>query len=294
MKKTYRRTAVLIAFTVLFILALLFHYIKLGFEGSKYVSFPANWHLYTDGRLVRAGAILDRNGNSLAETNDGVRKFSSDSEIRRATAHIVGDLEGNVATGIHSVYFNEITGYNVFDGVYNTTDEGNDITLTIDVDVSLAAYRALGNRKGTVGVMNWQTGDMLCAVSTPTFDPEDVDSVEDDAEKGVFVNRLLSGQYAPGSIFKLVTALSALENDSDIKSKKYSCEAGVTIDEEWLSCMSNHGKLDIERALVKSCNASFAQMAIQLGKNKLSETAEDAIRHNESKRGRIHHYFTVR
>jgi peptidoglycan glycosyltransferase len=109
-------------------------------------------------------------------------------------------------------------------------------------------------------------------VSTPTFDPQSETGVAQ--EKGVYVNRLLSGSYAPGSIFKLVTALSALENLSDVHDRRYTCRRGVTIGGEWLSCMGNHGSVDLQGALVGSCNAAFAQFALDLGESRMTKTAE--------------------
>lgn len=273
MKMTSFRSLFVTILAAVFTITLLFHFGKLAINSERYASYPTNGHLYSQGDLYRAGKIYDRDGNVLAETVDGERKFNSSETIRRATVHAVGDLEGNVSTGVHSAYFRELTGYSFIDGVYDSDNSGNDITLTIDTDMSVAAYNALGSYKGTVGVMNWQTGELLCMVSTPTFDPNFTDQADKDKEKGVYVNRLLLGQYAPGSTFKVVTALSAIEN-FDSLDETYSCKAGVTIDDEWLSCMSNHGSLTIEEGLIHSCNSVFARVGVQLGGNTLLKTAE--------------------
>ncbi len=273
MKMTSFRSLVVTLLAVVFTLALIFHYGKLAINSEKYVSYPTNPHLYTEGDLYRAGIIYDRDGNILAQTVNGKREFNSSEVVRLATVHAVGDLEGNISTGIHSAYFKELTGYNFIDGVYDSDNSGNNITLTLNTDMSVAAYKALGNYKGTVGVMNWKTGELLCMVSTPSFDPYYTDKADKDKEKGVYVNRLLSGRYAPGSTFKVVTALSAIENFKTL-DEKYKCSAGVTIDNEWLSCMHNHGSKTVETALVHSCNAAFAQIGIKLGGNTLLRTAE--------------------
>lgn len=274
MKLTSFRSLFVTLLATVFTLTILFHYGKLAIKSEKYVSYPTNPHLYSQGDLYRAGIIYDRDGNILAETVDGERRFNSSETIRRATVHTVGDLEGNVSTGIHSTYFKELTGYNFIDGVYDSDDSGNNITLTIDTDMCVSAYNALGNYKGTVGVMNWKTGELLCMVSTPAFDPNFTENADKDKEKGVYVNRLLLGQYAPGSTFKVVTALSAIENFTSLDDT-YSCKAGVTIDDEWLSCMSNHGSLTIEKGLIHSCNSVFAQVGVKLGGSTLLKTAEN-------------------
>ena len=78
-----------------------------------------------------------------------------------------------------------------------------------------------------------------------------------------------------GSVFKLVTCLSALENFSDFSERKYTCQRGVTLSNEWLSCLSNHGTLGIKDGLAQSCNAVFSQVALDVGKTALTNTANE-------------------
>ncbi len=269
MKQILARSWVLIAVLVLFCTGLFLLYGQLALVGDDFASYPTNRHIYTDGRLTKGGTITDRNGVVLAQTVDGKRQFHKDSAIRKATAHTVGDLDGFVATGVHTALWKEVTGYDPLNGVYG---KGNDVSLTIDASLSVTAYNALGSRAGTVGVYNYKTGGMLCMVSTPTFDPAQKTTGE--GEKGVYVNRLLSGSYAPGSVFKAVTALASLEHLKDVSALSYSCKHGVTIDGEWLSCLGNHGTVTLENALVHSCNAAFSQFALAVGKKDLTATAE--------------------
>ncbi len=269
MKQILSRTWVLLVVLILFCTGLFLLYGQLALIGDDWAAYPTNRHLYTDGHLQKGGVITDRNGTVLCETKMGVRSFHENADIRKATAHAVGDLDGFVSTGVHSAFWKDITGYDPVNGVYGT---GNDIALTIDADLSITAYQALGSRSGTVGVYNYKTGEILCMASTPTFDPASQTGMAQ--EKGVYVNRLLSGSYAPGSIFKVVTALSALENLSEADSLSFSCKRGVTIEDEWLSCLGNHGTVTLENALVHSCNAAFAQFALEVGKNDLTATAQ--------------------
>ena len=272
MRRIALRSATIIVVILLFCAGLGLFYGRLAIVGDRWATYPTNAHLYRDGHLVKAGDITDRNGEVLAYTDDKTRHFHSNPEIRKSTAHTVGDLEGFVSTGIHSAFLNELTGYDLINGTYSYSGEGHDLQLTIDSELSVTAYRALNGRAGTVGVYNYKTGEILCMVSAPTFDPATETGIP--AQKGVYVNRLLSGSYAPGSVFKLVTALSALENISYVHEQTYTCHRGVTIDGEWLSCLQNHGTLGLESALVNSCNAAFAQFALQLGRERLTQTAE--------------------
>ena len=101
--------------------------------------------------------------------------------------------------------------------------------LTVSADVQRTALAALDGRKGTVGVYNYKTGEILCAVSSPTYDPDDVPDVEGNPEtyEGVYVNRFLHATYTPGSVFKLVTAAAALDEIPDIGSRTFTCEGSA-------------------------------------------------------------------
>lgn len=270
MKQISKRAAALLVMILIFLIGTGVLIGKFIIRGDDWATYPTNRHLYSDGDLVRAGVIVDRNDTILAETVDGVRSFSEDSEIRKATFHAVGDLQGKVATGVHSAFLNELTGYDLVNGTYNTDDKGNNIQLTLDAELCVTAMQALGSYAGTVGVYNYQTGEMLCMVSTPTVDPH---YMPDDAEEGLYVNRLLSGSYAPGSVFKLVTAVGALDNLDDCYTRTYNCAAGTMIEDEWLSCMGYHGEMNLSDALINSCNSFFGNLAVDLGHNTMKDTA---------------------
>ena len=271
MKRSIKRSALVLLVVAVFLAGILLYYGNLAVSGEKWAAYPANRHIYSDGLLVKAGDITDKNGVVLATTEDGTRRFNKDKNVRMATLHAVGDLKGYISTGIHSAFLGELCGYDLINGTYNLSGKGNNIELTLDSEVCATAYKALGNRAGTVGIYNYKTGEIVCMVSTPTYDPE---SGKEPDGNGVYVNRLLSGLYAPGSIFKLVTTLSALENIPDPDSLRFSCSNGVTIGGEWLSCLGHHGEIGLDSALVHSCNAFFAQTALRLGRDTLTKTAQ--------------------
>ena len=98
--------------------------------------------------------------------------------------------------------------------------------LTLDADACDVAYKALSNYKaGTVGVINYKTGETLVMVSTPSYDPQNKPSDIDDNDEyaGAYINRLLTGLYTPGSTFKIVTAICAIENIPDIYDRTFKC-----------------------------------------------------------------------
>ena len=140
------------------------------------------------------------------------------------------------------------------------------------------AYQAMNGKKGAVGVYNYETGEILCMVSTPTFDPANPPTIEDgDPEyEGVYLNRFLSGTFTPGSVFKTITLTAAIENIPDLFSRSFTCTGSTTVGGEEITCPFAHGEMDINSALANSCNGVFAQLATELGAETMSKYVEKA------------------
>ena len=281
MKMITKRGIFLWILVFAFVFGLGFLTYSLMTDGSSWVMQPYNSHLYYNGELIGAGKITDRNGRSLAETNNGKREYNDSLTTRKATLHAVGDLQGFISTGVQNVYKAKLTGYNSLTGIYSVikNGSGNDMQLTLDADACDVAYKALSNYKaGTVGVINYKTGETLVMVSTPSYDPQNKPSDIDDNEEyaGAYINRLLTGLYTPGSTFKIVTAICAIENIPDIYDRTFKCtgeyDPGVGTP---IECNARHGTLTFKQALAKSCNSTFAQIAIELGPQKLADTAKE-------------------
>lgn len=282
MKMITRRGIFLWILCALFIVGTVLLTYSLVSNGSVWVMKTYNSHVYKNSQLIAAGTIKDRDGTVLSETVDGERVYNSDSGIRLSTLHAVGDKKGFISTGVQSAFESELVGYSLWNGVYSITKNGsgNDIELTIDAEINEIAYNALGSYKGTIAVVNYKTGDIVCMVSTPTYDvnniPYNIDS--SDAYEGAYINRFLTGLYTPGSTFKLVTAISAIENlGSDVLERSFTCTGTLDVDgikDDEIICNATHGTLTFKQALAKSCNSAFAEVAIELGASKLIKTAE--------------------
>ncbi|MCL1952399.1 MAG: penicillin-binding transpeptidase domain-containing protein [Oscillospiraceae bacterium] len=247
-------------------------------HGAQWATNRANGHIYTGGAIARAGSVLDRNGVVLAETKNGRRDMPGGSTLRKATLHAVGDPQGFISTGAHSAFRGALTGYNGFTGIYGLVryGRGSNVRLTIDSRLCRAAWQALGGRKGTVGVYNYKTGEVLCMVSSPSYDPlykpKDIDT--NPYYEAVYLNRFLHGLFTPGSTFKIITAACAMENIPDIDSRTFTCTGRYATGDGYVTCREKHGSLSFERALNVSCNSVFAQLAVELGEAKLKKTAE--------------------
>ena len=247
-------------------------------HGAQWATNRANGHIYTAGAIARAGSVLDRNGVVLAETKNGKRDMPGGATLRKATLHAVGDPQGFISTGAHAAFRGDLTGYNRISGIYNVVryGRGSNVRLTIDSNLCKTAWQALNGRKGTVGVYNYKTGEVLCMVSSPSYDPlykpKDIDT--NPAYDAVYLNRFLHGLFTPGSTFKIITAACALVNMPDIDSRTFTCTGRYATGDGYVTCREKHGTLGFEKALNVSCNSVFSQLAVELGEANLKKTAE--------------------
>lgn len=263
----------------------LFLFVLLGGMGFFIWEYAANaqeWvlstgspHLYHNGNLG-CGTVVDRDGNLLMDLN-GDRVYSENELTRRSMMHWLGDRSGYIRAGAVSHYVDAMTGYDPINGIYNYSGTGGTEILTISSRVQNAALNALAGRKGTVAVYNYRTGEILCAVTAPTYDPDnapDSETIASEAYEGVYLNRFLQSSYPPGSIFKTVTTAAALECVSDIQSKTFSCTGRYSYGTEAVTCETAHGYQNLQQALANSCNCAFAQIAELVGRKNMEKYVE--------------------
>ncbi|MFY9257198.1 MAG: penicillin-binding transpeptidase domain-containing protein [Dethiobacteria bacterium] len=279
MKLISARTAVLVALTVLLVLGLTVFLVQYVNHAAAWAQHPSNRHFYTNARLNTSGTIYDRHGNILIQMVDGEIRFNEDATVRTAVMHTTGDRGDNVETGALLVFRDRLTGWNFFNGAYrfnNKISPVHDLTLTLDANLCAKAYQELNGRKGTVGIYNYKTGEILCMVSSPSFDPANPPDLQSYPEsyEGVYLNRLLSATYTPGSVFKLVTTAAALDHLPYIMRKPYQCQGRTQIEGNMVTCLTAHGQVTLKEALAHSCNVTFAQIALELGADRLQEYAE--------------------
>ena len=190
-----------------------FFLVKYFLDGGSWASSAFNRHLYNSSGQLASGTVLDRDGDVLSEVVDGQRTYYDNATVRKATLHAVGDLQGNIGTGALNAFADKLTGYSLLNGAFGA-QRGNDLYLTIDARYNYTAYEALGGKSGTVAVYNYETGEILCMVSAPSYDPLNVpeDITTNDRYKGAYLNRFLSSTFTPGSVYKTVTLAAALED----------------------------------------------------------------------------------
>lgn len=277
MRNTRTRSIVLSLMTLAFLFGIGLFVYRFVTTASLWALSPINKH-FSGINLSSAGKILDRNDVVLAYSENNKRVYHNDENIRKAVLHTVGDDNSHIATSIQTLFRDELCGYNFVFGA-KTPDffkQSKNIQVTLDSEICKTALTSLGSQKGAVCVYNYKTGEILCMVSTPTFDPYHPEVIFDDKAgqyEGAYINRVLSSSYAPGSVFKLVTSAAGLNSFDDMESKTYSCKQTENVNGKRITCMGHHGDINLKNAMMKSCNIYFADLAIALGKNNMTKVA---------------------
>jgi penicillin-binding protein 2 len=169
-------------------------------------------------------------------------------------------------------------------GVLNTLNaqSGNDLRLTIDLDLEMAAEASLGDHAGAVVALDPRTGEVLAMVSHPSFDPNDFAKRIDPKEWSELMNdpmkplmnKAIQAQLAPGSTFKVVMATAALETGTVKPDFIVNCAGAVTIYghlyHDWVfEKHRSHGAVNIHKAIRESCDVYFYTIGKMLGIDKI-------------------------
>ena len=264
------------------VLLILFMVGGMGFFLYEYFTMADSWvvstgspHVYNSSN-IGCGQVVDRDGTLLLDMTSS-RTYSDDPVTRKSTLHWLGDRAGKISAPAISHYAKEMTGYNLVNGLYSYNGTGGEASLTISAEIQNVALEAMGKHKGTIGVYNYKTGELLCAVTTPNYDPDDVPDVEGDtsgAYEGVYLNRFMQSSYVPGSIFKVVTTAAALDCVEGIENMTFKCAGTYDYGAYDVTCERAHGTLTLKTALANSCNCSYAQIVELIGKTNLTDYVE--------------------
>ena len=244
-------------------------------KADEWVTFSGSPHVYT-GVNLDGGVVTDRDGTLLLDSTDG-RTYSADAVTRTATMHLLGDRYGYIQAPLLGSFADDMIGFDKINGLYGAEGTEANAALTLSAAAQTAAYQALGNYHGTVGVYNYKTGEILCAVTSPSYDPDnmpDVDADTSGAHDGVYVNRFFQAAYTPGSIFKIVTLAAAIETVPDWENLTFTCEGKTIIGGQEIICEGVHGTITLKQALAHSCNVAFGELAGKVGTKALMEYAE--------------------
>ncbi|WP_158786051.1 penicillin-binding protein 2 [Granulicella sp. L46] len=157
---------------------------------------------------------------------------------------------------------------------------GKDLHLTIDLDLQIAAERALEGKNGSIVAMDPHTGEILAMASRPAFDPNQFSvrltsaywkSLMDDKNHPM-MNKAIQAQLPPGSTFKVVMTLAGLQ-ENEAQDLHVACNGGATFYGHFFGCDKHHGSVDIHNALPYSCDTFYYTLANKLGIDKISSYA---------------------
>ncbi len=249
---------------------------------------------------VLRGNIYDRNGELIATNRQEEKTVKVPGEEGKTEiineqyrvypygslySHVVGYSRTNVKNGrtnIEMRYDNLLASPRRKDKYSSESDvgkisEGANLYLTTDTDMMKYAKSQLGGKDGSVIVLNPSTGEIYCMYSNPTFNPEPVyigknwNEIDADPKKP-FTSRATQSVKEPGSTFKIVTAIAALENG---KGDYVTEDSGTTeIDGRvYTNATDYKGVVDIKKAIEVSSNVYFAELSQKIGKDALEETA---------------------
>ncbi|MBQ6152480.1 MAG: penicillin-binding protein [Ruminococcus sp.] len=281
MKRIMQRSFLILIVSLVFFGGICFLAFRLLTQNSMWVQQPYNGHMSSSNGLAQAGDIVDRDGAVLAHTDASKnRVYHEDLTTREALLHVVGDNSLNISTAVQSSYRNELTNYSFIWGLGmpNSLKSGKSLALTVDAGACRAAYEALGSHKGACVIYNYKTGEVLCSTSTLSYDPENPPEINEDNEEqydGVYLDNTISSTFTPGSIFKIVTAAAAIKYIPDIYEQSFYCEGEYEIEGSKITCEEYHGYQNFDEAFSHSCNCAFAQIALQVGRENLTKTAEE-------------------
>ncbi len=231
-------------------------------------------------RYAKAGRIESIDGVALAYSQDGSRHYAEDGDLAASVMQVVGDYTHNITNTIESRYQGLLLGndrpfFQQFKlDLQGKGLGGDDVVLTLRSDLNRKAYQLMKDKKGAVVMLNYQTGDILASVSTPTTSPQQVVRYEDIPDGALF-NRAILGRYAPGSTFKYITSAAWLSSRAYDPNLVVNCLGNVPlIQPDGVKEGDGHGHqaVNLDQALQVSCNYFFGDVALKMGREQLVQT----------------------
>ncbi len=284
------------------------NYVKVGSDGST----TSNVRPVLAAQRILRGAISDRQGRTLVESvmTNGIayRTYPLANQYdMTAFGHVLGFFSSRYGqSGLEAIYNEYLSGargneWQMLLGEWTGEPQrGNSLTLTLDADLQARVAALLGDRRGAVVVLDPRTGAILALVSRPGFDPSQLVARpatelaaerqriseywaqlnRDDAGQPL-LNRATQGLYPPGSTFKTVTAVAVLEHRLIGQPTQISCPDQYLPQPDAPPIVNAVDNLSarigepatLERVYAFSCNTAFAQYAVRLGAERLSEVA---------------------
>jgi penicillin-binding protein A len=225
---------------------------------------------------VRRGPIRSRDGTLLARSVEGRNgTFSRRYPQGGLASHAVGYSFLSLGrTGLERSLNDQLTGQdddlgNVIDQLRGNQQQGDEVRTTLDLGAQRRAVEQLGGRRGAVVALEPRTGRIRVMATTPTFDPNELRESRslDALENGSALNRVTLGQYPPGSTFKVLTAVAAIDSGRYTKDSQVDGQSPKTISGAPLanSGGQDFGSIPLTTALTQSVNTVWAEVGERVG-----------------------------
>ncbi|NLJ94215.1 MAG: hypothetical protein GX326_01780 [Clostridiaceae bacterium] len=248
-------------------------------------------------RYSDAGTIYSREMTKLAYSENQQRKYSENPEVARSFVQIIGDYTHNIGNTIEAAYQDRLIGSGrpwhrqlVLDFTGKGMS-GDDIALTISSELNLAAQNSLAGSAGSVVILNYETGEILCAVSTPNTYPENVVAWQNIPTSALF-NRSFNSEYSPGSTFKVVTGTAWSKSNTYDPNYAMTCTGrepllgpGSVFENR---TGGSHGYINMQGAYEISCNHFFGDVGLKASFDNMEETAEEFGFNKEIRLGKLY------
>ena len=274
---------VMVFFVLLFMsLALYLVYFQL-FKAKTLAEDSHNRRLWLNEDLIQRGSIFDRNDNIIAYSQrDDQGKQRRIYNYPLASSTITGYSSTSYGkTGLEKSYNRQLLAisnenFSQFRKMVVKNDTGYDLHLSVDQNIQNIVYNYLANYKSACVIMNPKTGEILAMVSTPTFNPNSLDNDWNNLiqnNDGRLINRATLGLYRPGSVFKIISAASIIDNKLD---QTYEDTGSEIVQGFEIKNYDDQvfGNLDLRNAFIYSVNTYFAKKSVDMGQEKLQATSE--------------------
>lgn len=274
MNRIATRAGIVIILALALVVGFSFFVAEYVINGQDWIISEGSSHLDARGG-VKTGIVVDTHGEFLLNLGGG-RTYSEVESFRKTVLHWLGDRDGYIYAPLLSQFDEEMLGYDLMTGTYTYGDNAAKVQLTLSAHVQQAALEAMGDYKGVVAVYNYKTGQLLCSVTTPCYDPDNIpsDLEADPAYKDAYYNKFMQFTYTPGSIFKVVTLAAAVEELDNLQELEFSCTGSYLMGVDTVTCTGTHGKQNIQAAFRNSCNCAFAQLSEELGAEAMAKYAQ--------------------
>lgn len=270
-------------FLALFIALCVYFCYFLIFKSDDFINSPYNARLDKLAENIIRGDIVDKNGVVLAtSSSDNERSYPYSNMY----AHAIGydsngmsgvELDGNFYMLRSHAFFLE----RIKNDLMNVKNKGDTVVTTLDHKLQEVAYDNM-DYDGSVVAIEPKTGKILVMTSKPNFNPNTISdnyTKLSQGETSVLLNRATQGLYAPGSTFKIVTALEYLQENANAAQSTFDCKGKLTVDNYTIRCYHGevHGHQTFMEAFGNSCNIAFSEIGLGLNKNGFTQMCNQLL-----------------